>query len=228
MALLGQLTFQNRGRGRAQLEDLYGLPVLRARTDPEGWLGEGRLKRAGQTLERGGVLRTLVPAGFGRWDLLRPFGLIPVEAEGFLKAQSSFLALGALERQGLAPDRATVALRGMRVDRDMARAAVRLCPQVRHLVISAPRGGRELALWLRREFGIPILPEEKETQLALCFHPESGAVEGAALKLWGPEPDLGGMTLTAPALAQEDREDLAVLSALWEGGKLMEKDLKIT
>ena len=42
----------------------------------------------------------------------------------------------------------------------MERAALRLCGQVRRLVIEAPEGGDELARWLRRQYGMPILPPE--------------------------------------------------------------------
>lgn len=226
--MLGQLKFDGRGRGRAERGDLYGMPVLRSRADPEGWLGERRLRRAGRSLWRYGALRALVPAGFARWDLLEAYGLHPVDPGPFLRAQSAPLALGALERRGLAPDRATVALRGLRADREMARAAAELCPRVRHLIISAPRGGQELALWLRSEFGIPILPEEELGEVALCFHPEGRRVEESALNLYGQTPGLEGILLSAPALSEEDRTDLYLMSALWEGGRLGREQLKIT
>lgn len=226
--MLGQLKFDGRGRGRAEWSDLYGLPVLRSRIDPEGWLGERRLRRAGRSLWRGGALRTLAPQGFGRWDLLEEYGLVPVDPVTFLRAQSLPLALGALERQGTAPDRATVALRGQRADREMARAAVQLCPRVRRLVISAPRGGRELADWLRWEFGVPILPEEEPGQVALRFHPDKRRGEEQTLDLYGPEPDLGGLEVSAPNLSEEDRADLPLLAILWEGGRLGAEKLKIT
>ena len=156
--MLGQLTLCPGGRGGAEAGSLYGLSVLRARADPEGFWGERRLRRAGRSLRRGGALRVLVPGEFGRWPLLAALGLRPVETEGFVRAQSAPLALAGLERRGLAPDRAAVALRGLRADRDMARAAAQLCPQVRRLIIDAPGGGVELAAWLRREFGVPVLP----------------------------------------------------------------------
>ena len=49
-----------------------------------------------------------------------------------------------------------------------------------------------------------------------------------ALTLFGPEPDLAGLRLSAPDLAPTDREDLPLLSALWEGGRLGPEQLKIT
>ena len=227
-ALIGQLVFAPRGWGRAERGRLYGLSVLRAETDPAGFWGERRLRRAGKALRLGGALRVLVPGDFARWPLLERFGLRPVDPEDFVRAQSVPLALAALERRGVAPHQATVALRGLRAGGELARAAAELCPQVRRLVIDAPQGGWELAQWLRREFGVPILPPEEEGQAALRFQAGCSRREEGALDLYGPRPRLAGLTLTAPELAEGDREDLPLLAALWEGGKLDRKAVKIT
>ena len=87
--------------------------------------------------------------------------MAPVDPIPLVRVQGAPLAMESLRRRGVDPSRATVALRGERADRDMGRAAALLCPKVRRLVVSAPRGGPELALWLRREFGVPILPPEE-------------------------------------------------------------------
>lgn len=228
--MLGQLVFDG-GRGGPQRALLYGLPVLRCQADPEGFWGERRLKRAGRSLCAGGAVRALVPAGFDRWPLLLKLGLRPVDPGAFLRAQAAPLAASLLERQGLAPDRATVALRGRRADGEMLRAALALCPRVRRLTISAPRGGEELAAWLRREYGLPVLPADAPAQAALLLQPGTEPEDAnpcPALTLFGPEPDLAGLRLSAPDLAPTDREDLPLLSALWEGGRLGPEQLKIT
>lgn len=228
--MLGQLVFDG-GRGGPRRALLYGLPVLRCQADPEGFWGERRLKRAGRSLCAGGAVRALVPAGFDRWPLLLKLGLRPVDPGAFLRAQAAPLAASLLERQGLAPDRATVALRGRRADGEMLRAALALCPRVRRLTISAPQGGEELAAWLRREYGLPILPADAPAQAALLLQPGTEPEDAnpcPALALFGPEPDLAGLRLSAPDLAPTDREDLPLLSALWEGGRLTPGQLKIT
>ena len=46
--MLGQLKFLDGQWGATRRETVYGLEVLTARTDPEGWLGESRLRRAGR------------------------------------------------------------------------------------------------------------------------------------------------------------------------------------
>lgn len=226
--MIGQLVLTPRGRGKTVPGRLYGLPVLRAEADPSGFWGERRLRRAGRELRRGGVLRLLTPPGFPQWPQLEPFGLRQVDPERFVRAQAAPLALAALERQGLAPDRAAVALRGLRADRDMARTAETLCSMVRCLVIDAPQGGPELARRLHREFGIPILPQSERGQVALTFQEGCCRPEEPALELFGPCPRLAGLSLTAPGLAAEDRAHLPLLAALWEGGKLSPRDIKIT
>lgn len=226
--MFGQLVLEPGGRGKPAPGRLYGLNILRAETDLSGFWGERRLRRAGKGLRRGGVLRVLVPGDFAQWPLLERFGLRPVEAEAFVRAQSVPLTLELLERRDIPPDRAAVALRGLRADRDMARTAAALCRQVRSLVVDAPRGGEELAGWLRREFGVPILPPGEGCHAALRFHPDCPRGEEAALELYGPRPRLAGLRLSAPGLAEIDREDLPLLSALWEGGKLGPGDIKIT
>lgn len=226
--MLGQLVFTPGGRGRPEPGRLYGLPVLRAEADPSGFWGERRVRRAGRGLRRGGALRVLVPGDFSRWPLLESLGLRPVEPERFVRAQSVPLALEALERRGLAPERAVVALRGLRADRDMVRTAALLCRRVRRLVVDAPRGGEALAAWLRREFGLPVLPAGEAGEISLRFHPDCPRGEGEALELYGLRPRLAGLTLSAPGLGEEDRESLPLLSALWEGGRLGPDDIKIT
>lgn len=228
--MLGQLVFDG-GRGGPRRALLYGLPVLRCQADPEGFWGERRLKRAGRSLCAGGAVRALVPAGFDRWPLLLKLGLRPVDPGAFLRAQAAPLTATLLEHQGLSPDRATVALRGRRADGEMLRAALALCPRVRRLTISAPRGGEQLAAWLRREYGLPILPADAPAQAALLLQPGTEPGDAGpcpALTLFGPEPDLAGLRLSAPDLAPTDREDLPLLSALWEGGRLGPEQLKIT
>ena len=83
--MLGQLTAEEGWGGRAERGELYGLPVLRTRANWEGFWGEGRLRRAGRALRRGGAMRALVPRDFGRWDVLGRCGLVPVDPGPFLE-----------------------------------------------------------------------------------------------------------------------------------------------
>lgn len=224
--MVGQLTLERGRWGSAEAGELYGLTVLRTPADPAGWLGQARLHRAGRNMERGGIRRALVPAGFETW--LETHGLTQVDPLPLVRSQSAPLALELLRRHGQDPSGAVVALHGARADRDMEWAALRLSTHVRRLVISAPRGGAELAARLRWELGIPILPPKAEAEVAVCFAPEREVPALSVLELYGPRPGLAELRLSAPALNERDREDLPLLTALWEGGKLTERDLKIT
>ena len=105
--MIGQLILASGGRGRAEAGKLYGLPVLRAEVDRAGFWGPRRLRRAGRELRRGGALRVLAPDSL--LPMLKGLGLCPVDRSSFVRAQSVPLALAALERRGLTPERAAVA-----------------------------------------------------------------------------------------------------------------------
>ena len=204
--MIGQLVFGSGGPRQGEREKLYGLPVLRVRADMDSFWWERRVKKAGRALFRGGARRVLVPRGFPCWPLLSEYGLAPVDPGPFLRAQSPALALALLERRGAAPDRSTVVLCGARADWEMTR----------------------VARWLRGEFGVPILPRREGGQAALCFHPDGARGEEPTLELYGHAPDLAGLSLSAPHLGEGDREDLDLLAALYEFGRLNKEELKIT
>lgn len=224
--LFGKLVFCPEGRERVERQGLYGLTVLQTQVRLGGWLEKRRLGRAGKRLARAGVSRVLVPEGFEQWSLLERWGLRPVDPVPFLRFYAPQIVLAALERRGMAPRQATVALRGKRVDRDMARTAQLLCPLVRQVAVNAPKGGEELSLWLRREYGLPVQPDGAEVSLAVCFDGEGAGEED--LLLWGTDPRLCGVTLRAAALSPEDRQDLGLLTALWETGKIGKFGLEFT
>lgn len=224
--MLGQIKLEEGGWGSARRADLYGLTILRTCIDLEGWMRSTRLRRGGRGLHTAGVRRVLLPVSLEDSPMLKRFQLAPVDPGPMVRACASDLALTALREMGKEEKQAAVALRASRVDRDVARSAALLCRQVRHVIIDAPQGGEELALRLRREFGLPVLPPEEEGTLALRF--DSGAPSRErALELYGLHPDLAGLHIRAPGLAEEDREDLQVLTALWQGGKLPREKLNI-
>lgn len=224
--MVGQLRWERGKWGRGEAASLYGLPVFRVSADPAGILKEYRLRRAGRNLRRGGVLRVLTPPDFGDWPVLTALGLRAVSPTPLVRFKADELALAALDRRNLDPARSTVALRGNRVDRDLERAALELCPRVRRLIIDAPRGGADLSDFLRREFGVPVLPPEEKGALSLTFSGKISTGE-RTLALWGDVPDLGTLTLSAPALREDHRTDLSLLNALWQGGRLRAEGVKI-
>ena len=225
--MVGRLRFTQGQRDGQKMESIYGLPVYQVQTDPEGLFGPHRLRRAGRHLHRKGIVRTLLPRDFEGESWMREWALRPVDPAPLLREQATALAVEALHRQGAELQRSTVALCGTCADRAMARAAVRLCEQVRHLIIAAPEGGERLAHWLRWEYGIPVLPPKEGAQVALQFQPGERREE-PTLELYGRRPDLGGIRPVMPALGAEEQDDLSLLSLLWEWGKLDPDALKFT
>ena len=183
------------------------------------------MRRAGRVLKKGGVRRVILPAGFCRWELLERFGLQGIDPAPLLRARVSELAVEALRGRNEDPAKAVVALSGGRADGEMFRCAAALCTQVRRVVVDAEEG-EGLALRLREEFGLPVLPPEHPAQLELRFRPHSGRRE-PRLELFGSAPWLDGLKLTAPGLAREDQQALDVLTLLWERGKLLHSGIKI-
>lgn len=196
-----------------------GLRLLRVCVPAPG--RRGQLRRAARLLVKARVGRVLVPTGFGAWDLLGKYGLSPVETEDFCRAMAAPLALGALKGLGLDPGAAAVALRGERVTRPMRMAALALCPRVRSLTVSAPLGGEALQAELRREYGVADVAEGRRTPDVAVHFSEIWGGGAVVLRLYGPAPELAGLTLdcAVPELP-EDCQRLPLLAALWETGRL--------
>ena len=225
--MLGRLEFVPGGRGKRMRGELYGVPLLLARVDPEGVFGPRRVRRGLAGLRRGGAVRALLPPGFGEREMLEKWGLRRVCPDSFLRAHAPELTAQALLRQDRGMGEATVALSGPRADGELGRTALALCPQVRRLVIDAP-GGEGLARRLREQFGVPVLPPSATAHLALRLGPGCQKRPEPGLELFGDTPELGGLRLWAPGLAEGEREDIPLLSVLWEWGKLDERALKFT
>ena len=226
--LLGEIRYHPQGDGRPRKGERYGMPVLEIQLPPGGWREKGRLRTAARRLVRQGVRRTLVPPQFSHWELLEARGLRPVDPLPFLRFYAGELTLAAMLQEGIAPWEGSAALRGRRVDRDMVRAAEFLCPRVRELAISAQQGGEELAAWLRREYGMPVRPDGADVTAAVRLDLWAPAGGQRELRLFGEEPDLAGIRPRGAGLEREDQEDLPLLAALWETGRLERWGLEFT
>lgn len=226
--LLGAITYQPKGNGRPRRETRYGLPLLAVSLCPGGWRERGRVRAASRRLARQGVRRVLAPPEFARWDLLREGGLGPVDPLPFLRHYAGDMVLTLLRREGIQAHRSAVALRGRRVDRDLARTAEFLCPRVRELAVSAPEGGEALSAWLRLEYGVPVCPDGPGMAAAVRFDNQAPQWEGRELSLFGETPQLAGVRPRAAGLEEGDQEDLPLLAALWETGRLEAWGLEFT
>ena len=207
---IGQIAVGQKRSLRIQFspERVLDMPILRVEI-PEPWRPR-RLRRAARALRKRGVKRVLVPAGFAEWDTLESTGLAPA------------VALAALTGAHIRPEGATVVLRGERVTRAMRMSALKLCPEVKNLLIAAPVGGAGLQAELRREYGVPALEDApgRAPDLAIHFAPSAGG-SARIVDLSGNSPrmDHFSFALREQALP-EDCEGLPLLAALWETGRL--------
>lgn len=225
--MVGRLVLAG-GKGRFRLvEDRLGpLEAVRAAVyAPEGlapWRLWRRLRRAERALVQAGAGRVVLGADFpyrDRLALLRPVDVLPLR-----RGCADVLALGALAAEGVPPRRGRVALSAPRLCPELERAAERLCPQVRGLLIDAPGGG-EYARYLQARFGLPVTPPAAGADVTAAFGPGGGRW-GRCLELHGAV-DLGGLTVGAAGL--ELPEDCAdqVLALLWEQGLVKREGLAI-
>lgn len=214
------------GRGRARLErwSLLGLELPRVRTPVPAGLGGARLARrvdwGAKLLAKAGVRRVLTAAGFPCRDVLARRGLEPVDPGPFCRFLAAPLVLAALEKLGVAPERASVSLWAPVVSPTLLRAAEALCPRVRLLSVDVPRERDALAAWLWREFGAAVPAPGRRAHAAVWFAAGGGEGE-AVLRLYGPAPDLAGLALTPPAaLVETGLDPLSAMALLWEAGRL--------
>lgn len=211
--MLGRIIWGEDRKIRLENERLLGLPVLTLEL-PVGTRGqERRLNKGARLLVERRVTRVLTPPWFEGWPVLLKKGLRPVDTLALRCALAPAWAEAALKSRGIRPERAVVALAGMRESCDMERVAMALCPLVHNLIIDVPGGGA-LAARLRREYGLPVLPAQAvRADLTLRF--DSGPVlEGAEFVLNQGE-------------LPRECEILPLLSALWENGRVKTEEITI-
>ena len=217
-----------REKGRGRLEQVKLGPLEAGRWTvyaPEGLSErrlERRLRRAERELAAVHVGRVVLRGGFpygDRLGWLRPVDPLPLWREA-----ADLLALAALDARGVPYRRGTVALSAPRLCVELERAAERLCPLVRGLLIDAP-GGEDYARYLQAKYGLPVTPPAAGAEVTVAFGPEGGRW-GRCLELYG-QADLGGLTVEAEGLElPEDCWD-QVLALLWERGEVKRERLKI-
>ena len=225
--MIGELVcLREKGRGRLERVKLGPLEAVRRTVyAPEGlpeWRLERRLRRAERELCEAHVGRVVFRGGFPYGDRLRR--LRPVDPLPLWREAADLLALGLLDAQGIPYRRGTVALSAPRLCIELERAAQRLCPLVRGLVIDAP-GGEDYARYLQAKFGLPVTPPAAGAEVTAAFGPGGGRW-GRRLELYG-QADLGGLTVTPEGLElPEDCRD-QVLALLWERGEVKREQLII-
>lgn len=205
-----------RGRMSAERRELFGVPTLWV-TVPAGGIWEGhRATRAERLLKRHGVRKLLPMRGASTWNISIP----AVDPLPLYRTMADRLILWELSRNGIEPERGTVALAGERVDGDLARTAHLLCPRVHTLLLEVECGGELLAMELYRKFGAAV---NTTGRAAVCAR-FSGAGQGGELVLCG-RPELRDLQVEVPGLSlPEQLEPIPLLTALWQAGRVDVKD----
>ena len=220
---------RRQGKGRAAVEavELAGLKLAWAAV----WVPEGadarrreRQERRGwRLLRRAGVSQVILP---GDWDGEAPAGFARVETLPFYRAHADLLALGALARQGILPERACVRLAGPRLSPELRCAAVLLCPRVRRLAIDVPGAGEDYARWLHMRYGLPVEPVGR-ADAAVRFGPSSTPAQHEEICLAESGVDLAGLRLCTPGLALPEGYGEGLRAALWQRGLLGREALRV-
>lgn len=227
--MVGQIMFSPKGeKCSLRRVEIGGMPVLRVGLCREGMFARHKVRRAARVLAEAGVRRVLVPDGFADWELLSSYGLRPIDPLPFLRFHADRLVIAALKRQGREPEKSVVALRAAGTDRDVVRAADRLCPAVRELCISVPKGGDDLRRHLHWEYGAALGPDRPGVNLGVRFDKATEGWGESVLELFpGGRQDI---RVSAPLSEEEiaGTQRLSLLAALWECGKVDPAQLEFT
>lgn len=211
--MLGWLRWGESHTIKLSLEQLRGLPVLRMDLPRRSRRPERTVRRGAELLRRQRVTHVLVPSEFEWWPVLERTGLRKVDTRSLRCALAPEWVLLKLSELGVAPGEACLCLKGCREDVDMELAARRLCGVVRNLVIDVP-GDSLLALRLRREFGVPVLP--------------AASVNGHLTLEFDSGPVLSGIQVSLKKGGlPEDCDRLALIGALWENGRVKLNEIAI-
>lgn len=211
--MLGWIRWTEERKTHFEQELILGLPLLVLYL-PERIRNQERCVRKGaRLLSAHRITRVLVPPQFIWWPILTQAGLRPVETNALRCMLVPSWAKAIMASVGLRPEQAIVRLSGDRETPDMALAAHQLCSMVRNLIIDVP-GGENLAARMRKEYGLPILPA-RSVQANLTLRFASGPIlEGVTFVVEGKD-------------LPPDCEQLPLLSALWECGRVKTEDIKI-
>lgn len=236
--MYGHLVLEEGARGRRSVltaGEVMGMPLLQAQVPAPPGLREKvlhrRLRRAGKRLWEQGVDWALVGPEFPHalWPVLERAGVRQVEVERLCQEAAEPLVMALLARRGADPARAVVCLSGEHALGTVQTTAAALARRVGRLIIDCPRQGTELARWLRREYGLPLVePGTLRPDVTAAFAPERGGTR-AELRLYGRTPDLGGLVLgPAEGALPEGFAPLPLLAALREHGRLRQEEVRVT
>ena len=211
--MLGLLCWQDRGTVRVERRSIAGLDVACALVAGDGVWKKRRLARAAALLRRHGVRRMLPVLDFE----VKMEGLPEIDPMPLYRAMAAEFVLQRMKLRHIAPERATVVLRGDYPDGDLTAAARRLCPFVRQVRVETGRGAEGLQKSLYRQFGAAV--DTGRNGADTVFVRFSGEAEGEELVFSPGSEERAGLTLDVPGLVLPARlVRPAAVCALWQAG----------
>lgn len=147
---------------------------------PNSIISRRRALLAARRMVGEGVRRAVFPLDFPYTSLFIRQGILPVDPLPLRRALAPLLVRRDLERLGIAPTQAVLALSGDRLTPALADAVRTLSMSFRYVLLDVPSGAEELARSLRRGYGISLLLRPTLQQLH----------RADALLLYAPRSDL--------------------------------------
>ena len=204
------------------------------------WLPETVMKRrvraAGKRLKRLGVSEAVTPEGFSFRETLKETGVRPVSTAALRRSIAADWLRIELEARGKTGVGLRVAVLAEELTGELVRTVTELALRYRYVLLEADRGGEELCLYLRKEYGVSLQLDPSAEQLrnadaALVFaqKKERALEQAVVLHLWNEEEPLPHLSLP-PALEEQlpegtDRGEL--LAALRQMGVLRPGQLSV-
>lgn len=160
--------------------------ILRGTHTPEPVLRH-RVRRAAKRLRKLGIQQVILPSEFAFSEQLADCGIQPVSTLTLRRALAADWTQWLLEKRGIVPIRAQVAVVAQQLTGEVVRTVTELCLRHRYVLLDAPYGGEELCRQLRREYGF-----------SLQLKPSKDKLEEAAALVLFDEPT--GLTCSNPVV----------------------------
>lgn len=132
---------------------------------PTGPLALSRARQGARRLREAGVRSAVFPVDFPYTALFIRQGVCPVDTLPLRRALAALMTRRSLEKLGLEPTQAVVAVTGERCAREVAECAKMLALGYRYVLLGVNSGGEAFARSLRREYGISLVLDPSPDQL---------------------------------------------------------------
>lgn len=132
---------------------------------PMGPLALSRARQGARRLREAGVRSAVFPVDFPYTALFIRQGVCPVDTLPLRRALAAPMTRRSLEKLGLEPTQAVVAVTGERCAREVSECAKMLALGYRYVLLGVNSGGEAFSRSLRREYGISLVLDPSPDQL---------------------------------------------------------------